>query len=145
MNSDATINNWPFYVPTNSISSSCTSKTVLLPPIILTPMAPNSNNNPSLPKNVLIPFQNKLDDSHILCNSPGATDSASKPKRGRKPCPNPTPQALRQRAYRLRKQHKKEQKLVSNVTKASHLSLSENEQLIAEILISMKNKSLLVN
>ena len=74
-------------------------------------------------------------------------------KRGRKPCANPTPQALRQRAYRLRKQMKKEdspplirpeeQKIKSFVNSQmcnskSNDILTDREHFVAEILLSLK-------
>jgi hypothetical protein len=76
-----------------------------------------------------------------------------KPKRGRKPCSNPTPQAMRQRAYRLRKQMKQNatatqymsdsnqtlQEMESLSQYPEEICLTDYEQLIAEILLHIKN------
>mmetsp|Transcript_5901 Transcript_5901/g.12478 ORF Transcript_5901/g.12478 Transcript_5901/m.12478 type:complete len:154 (-) Transcript_5901:140-601(-) len=77
-----------------------------------------------------------------------------KSKRGRKPCSNPSPQALRQRAYRLRKQMKKIQNEANGQPEETNIndtsspqeinenisSLSAHEHFIAEILINLKQE-----
>ena len=65
--------------------------------------------------------------------SPSTTVTVpKKTKRGRKPCANPTPQALRQRAYRLRKQMKKQQALKEK----------EAKELTAKIQMQMQSQPL---
>merc|ERR1719333_743581 len=77
-------------------------------------------------------------------------------KRGRKPCSNPSPQALRQRAYRLRKQMKKIQNEANGQPEETNIndtsspqeinenisSLSAHEHFIAEILINLKQEKM---
>jgi hypothetical protein len=83
-----------------------------------------------------------------ITNSP----RIKKPKRGRKPCSNPTPQAMRQRAYRLRKQMKQaasqhyvneSKQAIEDIEQIANFSedicLTDYEQLIAEILLHIKN------
>merc|ERR1719282_592000 len=82
-----------------------------------------------------------------LESSPTPVTVPRKTKRGRKPCANPTPQALRQRAYRLRKQMKKQQALKEKEAKElntkiqmqmqSHAEDGQEELHAAEILLRL--------
>lgn len=143
---------------------------ITLPPINVNWSCWENNSNVG----IILPKPNQSDCPSSLASSSTSPRASPRPiestvhsppqktrsKRGRKPCANPTPQALRQRAYRLRKQMKKEQNqkpqcntnaeqlktIVENhiYNQSNDSRLSDHEHAVAEILISLRASPLLV-
>ena len=118
---------------------------------------PKPSSNSSISNSPTSPSSSPVSSANSSPEQP--TMPVKKTKRGRKPCANPTPQALRQRAYRLRKQMKKQQQQQKEQSKNlqakansvvnEHLiresdRLSDHEHFVAEILISLKSSPVLV-
>lgn len=138
-------------LPPINVNWSCwdSNSSIILP-------KPNDNNCPSsLASSSTSPRSSPSRNVESLHSPQQKTRS----KRGRKPCANPTPQALRQRAYRLRKQMKKEQQKTChanadqlktivenhiNSCQSNESRLSDHEHAVAEILISLRSSPLLV-
>merc|ERR1711963_293390 len=85
------------------------------PPLILPKSSPppetgeSSSASLSPPRGPISPSSTSAEGLKSEETLRASASLPKKTKRGRKPCANPTPQALRQRAYRLRKQMKKHQ------------------------------------